>query len=120
MERIAKVADGEAPPAFAPQRYRIVPTPRRGQRPYHFVPMHRTRACLNCGVAMSSWRFMCVQCHKSFPPGMKPRQRARWFVIHAYGGACACCGESREPFLAIDHIAGGGNKHRKEIRACGR
>lgn len=33
-----------------------------------------------------------------------------------YGNTtCACCGEKRMDFLCIDHINGGGNKHRREI-----
>lgn len=33
-----------------------------------------------------------------------------------YGGArCACCGETEPLFLTIDHINGGGLKHRAEI-----
>ena len=28
---------------------------------------------------------------------------------------CACCGESEIDFLALDHINGGGGKHRKEV-----
>lgn len=32
-----------------------------------------------------------------------------------YGLSCACCGEDIYEFLTIDHINGGGNKHRKEI-----
>ncbi len=28
---------------------------------------------------------------------------------------CACCGESEQDFLVIDHINGNGNKHRREI-----
>lgn len=28
---------------------------------------------------------------------------------------CACCGESRLEFLALDHIDGGGNRHRAEV-----
>ncbi len=39
-------------------------------------------------------------------------------AINAYGGKCACCGESRYEFLAIDHINGGGNQHRKGV-GCG-
>jgi hypothetical protein len=34
-------------------------------------------------------------------------------VIMAYGGICVCCGEKRIEFLAIDHINGSGNKHRR-------
>jgi len=37
-------------------------------------------------------------------------------VYFAYGGyKCACCGEETKAFLSIDHIDGGGNKHRREI-----
>lgn len=36
-------------------------------------------------------------------------------VVNAYGGKCACCGENRLVFLAIDHVNGGGNQHRKEV-----
>ena len=44
------------------------------------------------------------------------RRQARTEAITHYGGKCACCGESRPEFLAIDHINGGGNKHHKEIK----
>jgi hypothetical protein len=42
-------------------------------------------------------------------------------IMAAYGSVCACCGESRLPFLTIDHINGNGNEHRKELngRGCG-
>ena len=40
-------------------------------------------------------------------------QRLRRRVLDAYGGACECCGERTYEFLAIDHIDGGGNQHRK-------
>lgn len=36
-------------------------------------------------------------------------------ALAAYGGHCDCCGEDRHEFLAIDHINGGGKKHRAEI-----
>jgi hypothetical protein len=36
-------------------------------------------------------------------------------VYQAYGNSCACCGETHEEFLQIDHVNGGGRKHRKEI-----
>jgi hypothetical protein len=37
-------------------------------------------------------------------------------VIMLYGKVCACCGESRMEFLGIDHIKGGGTRHRRQ---CG-
>jgi len=39
--------------------------------------------------------------------------RLKQSVIQAYGGQCACCGETELCFLCIDHIGGGGTKHRE-------
>ena len=43
------------------------------------------------------------------------RAALRQRVLDHYGRKCACCGEGTEEFLAIDHIDGGGAKHRREI-----
>lgn len=43
------------------------------------------------------------------------RKRIREEVIQHYGGRCACCGESQFEFLTIDHIHGGGTKHRESL-----
>jgi len=40
-------------------------------------------------------------------------------MIREYGGKCAVCGESRYEFLTIDHVNGGGSKHRAEVNAVG-
>lgn len=37
-------------------------------------------------------------------------------IIQHYGGKCNCCGETEQTFLAIDHINGNGNSHRKKIK----
>lgn len=38
-------------------------------------------------------------------------------VFEAYGGyICSCCGEDIKAFLSIDHIDGGGKKHREDIK----
>lgn len=42
-------------------------------------------------------------------------RRIRLEIIAAYGGKCECCGEERIEFLAIDHINGGGRRHRKSL-----
>lgn len=44
-------------------------------------------------------------------------QARRISCLIAYSGTephCACCGEKHLEFLAIDHINGGGNKHRRD------
>jgi hypothetical protein len=45
-------------------------------------------------------------------------KKKRIEVLTHYGNGkmeCACCGESIFEFLGLDHINGGGNKHRKSI-----
>lgn len=40
-------------------------------------------------------------------------------ALEYYGGdppKCDCCGEHTYEFLSIDHMEGGGNKHRKSFR----
>jgi hypothetical protein len=36
-------------------------------------------------------------------------------VITKYGGKCVECGESRIEFLQMDHVNGGGCKHRETL-----
>ncbi len=45
----------------------------------------------------------------------KLNKTRRQQVLNHYGRKCACCGLAYEPALQIDHIHGGGTKHRKEI-----
>ena len=44
------------------------------------------------------------------------RREDRVAALTAYGGACACCGEKREPFLVLDHINGDGAEHRRAMQ----
>lgn len=36
-------------------------------------------------------------------------------IFDHYGWACSCCGVDIPEFLCLDHIEGGGNKHREEL-----
>lgn len=50
------------------------------------------------------------------------QQRLKREVLNAYSGGnpkCSCCGESHIEFLAIDHVEGGGSKHRKSLKPGG-
>lgn len=50
--------------------------------------------------------------------GRKRWEEDRRFCLVKYSGeipSCACCGEDKYEFLALDHIQGGGNKQRKDI-----
>ena len=44
------------------------------------------------------------------------RRQRRLKIINAYGGKCACCGESNQEFLAIDHVNGDGKKDRAKYK----
>jgi hypothetical protein len=77
--------------------------------------------CHECREYAATWRrndLRASSAAKLAPRRAKARaasKRIRDACLEAYGGKCACCGESRPEFLAIDHINGGGGKHRKEI-----
>jgi len=43
------------------------------------------------------------------------REQKRDQVIAHLGGGCACCGETEPLFLQIDHVAGNGGAHRRQI-----
>ena len=43
------------------------------------------------------------------------RAKLKADAIKAYGGKCKCCKEKDIRFLTIDHIEGGGTKHRREL-----
>jgi hypothetical protein len=48
----------------------------------------------------------------------KYRQALRLEVLNHYSKGkmeCVCCGEKHMEFLSINHMNGGGNKHRKEL-----
>lgn len=46
----------------------------------------------------------------------KHHRKLKEEAVAAYGGACACCGESTHEFLAFDHIYNDGAKERREKR----
>lgn len=43
------------------------------------------------------------------------RRATKQRILTELGGACACCGENTFEFLSIDHINGGGKKHREAL-----
>ena len=73
--------------------------------------------CVYCGskedtkshISCKSCREKSQKRHKAFIT------RARKAVFDHYGCICVCCGEANEVFLSMDHIEGGGGKHRKNI-----
>ena len=50
------------------------------------------------------------------------RIKMRMEALRVYSNGkveCACCGENRYEFLALDHINGGGKRHRIKLKALG-
>lgn len=83
------------------------------QRAYHFA---------NHDKALARRRLYYREHKAKILAHMKEQYRARQQefrelkleTYNAYGGAfCRCCGDTHIEFLSIDHIAGGGAKHRK-------
>lgn len=99
------------------------------------------KVCAKCGIATKYFAVnlteLCVKCYNKQPHRMavdreralkyyranKPKYReankakrleTKVECYDKYGVSCTCCGESRIEFLTIDHINGGGTKHRRE------
>lgn len=74
-------------------------------------------ACWQCGQ-MKGMSY-CDDCRAKHNQRSRDRHYAlRNRIFKAYGGKCACCGERRREFLAIDHILGGGLEHRRKMGGC--
>ena len=66
-----------------------------------------------------------LQRHKKWAAANRERTRQyarerRRRVLEAYGGACACCGETTPEFLSIDHVYNDGEAHRRELQGYGK
>jgi hypothetical protein len=80
-----------------------------------------------CGAEFTALRSdakFCKACHyrrqKTWATANSHRRKEahkqrRLAAFAGYGGACACCGESRYEFLAIDHVHGGGRVERTTL-----
>lgn len=87
-----------------------------------------TKPCAQCGKdfvgSMEQRRYCSPGCRDA---ALEKKRRAarlkeRRAVLQAYGGehpSCSCCGEGIMQFLALDHIDGGGRKHRQETGGGG-
>jgi predicted restriction endonuclease len=80
------------------------------------------------GYQILCWNCNCSKGHKGGcphqgyimpPPKSRPdKRKVRQRVLKGYGHRCACCGESHEYFLTIDHVNGGGYQHRKTTQGA--
>lgn len=75
------------------------------------------RKCAVCGVdLLGRQQKRCAECAaKSHDWRVSRRQEVKRHVIDHYGGVCACCSETCLSMLTIDHVAGDGSKHRRQL-----
>jgi hypothetical protein len=81
-----------------------------------------SRICVECRAPVrKAWRAKNIDRDREIGcrSQMKAHYDRRAKILEHYGSKCACCGESEPAFLAVDHIGGGGNKHRRELKALG-
>lgn len=92
-------------------RQRNLEIVKEKRRAYYLKNKERMRA------AKMKWHYANYEKHMQSIRlnGAKYRLAIRKEVLEAYGNKCACCGESAEEFLTIDHIDGRGSHHRKEV-----
>ena len=75
------------------------------------------RLCKQCTkVEAMPGHSHCAKCMATIRKGRSHRRaRIRDTVFEAYGNKCACCGETEQAFLTIDHVNNDGAAHRKSI-----
>lgn len=87
-----------------------------------------TKPCARCGKdfvgSMEQRRYCSPECRDAqFDEQRRAAyRRHRLTALQAYGGekpACVCCGETVLLFLSLDHVDGGGRKHRQETGGGG-
>lgn len=82
--------------------------------PFHYME-HRCKECNKLATYAGRDRNPERSKKSNARSARLSHQRRRQEVLAAYRGRCACCGESEPAFLAVDHINGGGNAHRRTI-----
>lgn len=98
---------------------RIATTNRRWQKanPDKTRAAHHRWVAKNPGIAnkrTANWRKNHYQ--RALRKQRECNQKLKYAAYAAYGGfECACCGETTEAFLSIDHIANDGAEHRRQV-----
>jgi hypothetical protein len=79
------------------------------------------KLCVKCGAPAATGLKRCDRCTQTINrKNSAYKDRVKRETFGRYGGfRCACCGVTEEAFLTLDHIGGGGNKHRAEVKRAG-
>ena len=105
-----------------------------GHNPTAIPRKYDSEICSRCGNGLATlsqkrWiaRGLCQSCYakdryrrkKGSNPQfekarrVKIRKKLKETLLEMYGRRCVCCGENEEEFLCLDHVNGGGARHRK-------
>jgi hypothetical protein len=76
--------------------------------------------CVSCGAPAVTASHCAIHAEQTNRNARAKHARLRDEAIEAFGGRCACCGETDRAFLTIDHVEGGGTRERKLRNAFGR
>lgn len=82
---------------------------------------HKKKSRAKHGTKIKAWNVEYMRRRRAEKGSLVREQSNRSSVklrnemLAAYGNACACCGETAPAFLTIDHIHGGGTKHRASL-----
>lgn len=73
--------------------------------------------CGRCSNPPAEGKRYCEGCLEKIREAAKANKLdIKLEVFERYGGAkCACCGDERVEALTVDHIEGGGRRHREEV-----
>ena len=81
-----------------------------------YVKARRTdrTLCVDCSEAPAENQRRCDKHRQADNQRARASKRQlKQQVFTAYGGACACCGDTTPEFLSLDHVGGGGTAHRR-------
>jgi len=107
---------------------------RKTRRSYHpravIVPTcHPERKHKAKGLCAACYTAPLIRRRLELNPGIDHKTRAKYMIskraqlkqefLEAYGRKCACCGETTEEFLSLDHVNGGGKAHRDRLKSVG-
>lgn len=117
---VCKIPHSESSKLCIPckERCRLYAVTQRKRRAREHKAKVDAGLCSFCYKATRTDGFKtCPPCRKRATQGARRRKEE---VKQAYGGECACCGETRSAFLTIDHMNNDGAEHRRKMRPGGR
>jgi len=76
----------------------------------------RYAKCKKCHIEITQGRFNAnKEKHRNY--GRVKSLKRKMKLVKKFGGKCACCGFDDWRALQIDHINGGGSRHRSEFKS---